>query len=90
MAELIDVTAVETAVEVVGDHRLRLTFADGSVGEVDFSARQWRGIFEPLRDPAYFRQVAVDPELGTIVWPNGADMAPETLYELAAGRRLSA
>jgi hypothetical protein len=86
MAELIDVTAVE----VVSDHRLRLTFADGSTGEVDFSNRQWRGIFEPLRDPAYFRQVVVDPELGTIVWPNGADVAPETLNELAAGRRLSA
>jgi len=86
MAELIDVTAVE----VVSDHRLRLSFADGSTGEVDFSNRRWRGIFEPLRDPAYFRQVVVDPELGTIVWPNGADVAPETLYELAAGRRLSA
>ena len=86
MADLIDVTVVE----VVGDHRLRLTFADGSVGEVDFSALQWKDIFEPLGDPAYFRQVAVDPELGTIVWPNGADVAPEKLYELAAGRRLSA
>jgi hypothetical protein len=86
MAELIDVTAVE----VVGDRRLRLTFTDGSVGEVDFSNRQWRGVFAPLQDPAYFRQVAVDPELGTIVWPNGADIAPETLYELAVGRRLSA
>ncbi|HMC07825.1 MAG TPA: DUF2442 domain-containing protein [Actinomycetota bacterium] len=86
MAELIDVAAVE----VVANYRLRLTFADGSTGEVDFSDRQWRGIFEPLQDPGYFRQVAVDPELGTIVWPNGADVAPETLYELAAGRRLSA
>jgi hypothetical protein len=78
MAEFLDVTAVE----VVGDHRLRLTFPDGSVGEVDLSARQWRGIFEPLRDPAHFRQVAVDPELGTILWPSGADVSPETLYEL--------
>ena len=65
MVELIDVTKVE----VIADHRLRLTFADGSTGEVDFSNRQWRGIFEPLRDPVYFRRVAVDPELGAIVWP---------------------
>ncbi len=86
MADLIDVTRVE----VVGEHRLRLTFADGVIGEVDFSERQWRGVFEPLRDPGYFRLVAVDPDLGTIVWPDGADIAPETLYELAAGRRLSA
>jgi hypothetical protein len=38
-------------------------------------------VFEPLRDVSYFRQVRVDPELGTIVWPNGADLAPEFLYE---------
>jgi hypothetical protein len=85
MPEIIDVAEVE----VVADHRLRLRFADGSIGEVDFSDRQWRGVFEPLRDPRYFSQVAVDPELGTIVWPNGADVAPETLYELATNQRLS-
>lgn len=39
-------------------------------------------MFEPLLDPAYFARVAVDSELGTIVWPNEADFAPETLYEL--------
>ena len=86
MAQIVDVTAVH----VVGPHRLRVTFADGAGGEVDFSERSWRGVFEPLRDPGFFGQVAVDPELGTIVWPNGADMAPETLYELAVNRRLSA
>jgi hypothetical protein len=77
--ELVDVTNVE----VVGEHRLCLTFADGTAGEVDFAAREWRGIFEPLRDPAYFARVAVDPEAGTIGWPNGADMAPEPLYAAA-------
>jgi hypothetical protein len=74
--ELIHVTAVE----VVGDHRLTLTFEDGASGELDFSDWDWRGVFEPLRDPDYFRRVVLDNELGTIVWPNGADVAPETLH----------
>lgn len=69
-----------TGVEVIGDHRLRLTFEEGTVGDVDFSEREWRGLFEPLRDPTYFARVAVDPESGTIAWSNGVDMAPEPLY----------
>jgi hypothetical protein len=80
MAEIVHVTSVE----VVGDHRLRLAFEDGAEGEVDLSAWQWRGVFEPLADPAYFRSVSLDNELGTIVWPNGADLAPETLYAWVA------
>jgi Protein of unknown function (DUF2442) len=82
MAELSHVTAVE----VVGEHRLRLTFDDGTGGEVDLSGWEWRGVFEPLADPAYFNQVELDSELGTIVWPNGADFAPETLYAWATSR----
>jgi hypothetical protein len=77
--ELVDVTEVE----LVGDFRLRLTFEDGTVGEIDFAERVWRGVFEPLADPAYFARVRVDSEAGTIAWPNGVDMAPETLYEQA-------
>lgn len=77
--ELHDVTAVE----VVGDFRLRLTFADGTLGHVDFTQRVWRGVMEPLGDPAYFARVRIDPEAGTIAWPNGVDMAPEPLYEEA-------
>lgn len=69
-----------TGVEVIGDHRLRLTFEDGTVGDVDFSEREWRGVFEPLRDPAFFARVTIDPEAGTITWPNGVDLAPEPLY----------
>ena len=77
--QLVDITAVE----VVGDHRLRLTFEDGTVGEVDFAQREWHGVLEPLRDPAYFARVRVDPEAGTIAWPDGIDLAPEPLYEEA-------
>ena len=79
MEPLVDVTKVE----VLGDYRLRLTFADGTVGDADFTDREWRGVFEPMRDPAYFGQVFVDAEAGTIAWPNGADMAPEPLYQRA-------
>lgn len=76
MEPLVDITGVD----VIDDYRLRLTFEDGTVGDVDFSGRTWRGVFEPLRDPAYFRRVAVDAAAGTITWPNGIDMAPEPLY----------
>jgi hypothetical protein len=70
-------------VAVVGDHRLRLMFDDGIVGDVDFSSQEWVGVFEPLRDPAVFALVRVDPEAATIVWPGNLDMAPETLYKEA-------
>ncbi len=76
MEELVDITGVE----VIDEYRLRLTFADGTVGEVDFAGRTWSGVFEPLRDPEYFARVVVDPEAGTIAWPDGLDMAPEPLY----------
>jgi hypothetical protein len=69
-----------TGVEVIGEHRLRLVFDDGTVGEVDFSEREWRGVLAPLRDPDYFARVTVDHDAGTITWPNGVDMAPEPLY----------
>jgi hypothetical protein len=69
-------------VRCVGEHRLRLEFEDGKAGEVDFSNEEWRGIFEPLRDPGFFSRVELDEELGTIIWPNGADFAPETLHRM--------
>lgn len=68
-----------------------LSFADGSRGSVDLSV--WivesEGVFAALRDPVVFAQVAVDPAAGTIVWPNGADLDPDVLYELAHGVRAS-
>jgi hypothetical protein len=75
-------------VEVVGKHRLRLAFEDGVSGELDASNWDWSGVFEPLRDPAYFARVELDEELGTISWRNGADVAPETLHIwIASGRQ---
>jgi len=74
-------------VEVVGEHRLRVAFDDGVSGEIDTSTWTWRGVFEPLRDPTYFARVELDQQLGTISWPNGADIAPETLHLWVAGER---
>ena len=76
-------------VAVLGDHLLRLLFDDGTVGDVDFSHDGWRGVLQPLRDPVYFASVRVDPEAGTITWPNGEDLAPEPLYERARARALT-
>ena len=56
-----------------------LRFSDGAEGEVDLSREIHGEIFEPLRDVEYFRRFEVSRELGTLVWPNGADFAPEFL-----------
>ncbi len=58
-----------------------LRFSDGSEGEVDLAGELEGPVFEPLRDPDYFRSFQLDPELHTLVWPNGADLAPEFLRE---------
>jgi Protein of unknown function (DUF2442) len=70
-----------TAVRVVEHGTLELTFADGLKGEVDVLDRMHGPVFEQARTPAGFDAVAVDPESGTVVWPGGADLAPDTLYE---------
>lgn len=69
-----------TSVEVVGDFSLRLGFSDGSSREVDLEDRLRGPVFEPLKNPQFFAQVRVDEELGTIVWPNGADLDPVVLH----------
>jgi hypothetical protein len=66
----------------VRDYVLWLRFADGSEGEADLACELWGPVFEPLKDPALFRAFRV-AEYGTIEWPNGADLAPEFLYEKA-------
>jgi hypothetical protein len=70
-----------TGFERLGEYRLRLTFSDGMVGDIDLATELWGEMFEPLRDIAQFNSVSVDPELGTLVWPNGADLDPEGLHD---------
>ena len=72
------------AAEYVGSYRLRLTFSDGKVGDIDLASELWGEVFEPLKDLELFKSFKVDQELGTVVWPNGADFAPEFLYQSAA------
>jgi hypothetical protein len=70
----------------LGDYRLHLRFEDGVEGVVDLGPHlSFHGVFEPLRDPAYFAQVRADAELGTVVWPNGADLDPDVLYGRITG-----
>ena len=78
-----------TAVQPVDGYRLHLRFEDGTEGVIDLTSLSFRGVFAPLKDPAYFRQVRVDPELGTIVWPNGADLDPDVLYAQLTGTPIS-
>lgn len=70
-----------TSVEVLHDHVVHLTFSDGCAGELDLGPSLTGRIFGPLADDdELFRAVRVDPEARTLVWPNGADMAPEVLH----------
>ncbi|MBZ5639357.1 MAG: DUF2442 domain-containing protein [Acidobacteriia bacterium] len=78
------------SVAQTGPYRLRLRFDDGAEGEVDVKdAVSFVGVFEPLRDPAFFSQVRVDAEAGTIVWPNGADLDPLVLHSRVTGQPIS-
>lgn len=70
-----------TAAEVVRHGVLRLTFADGLSGEVDVLDRMRGSVFKEARTSDGFSKVEVDTETGTVVWPGGSDLAPDTLYE---------
>ncbi len=67
-----------------GDYSLEITFSNGVRKRVNVLPLLEGPVFEPLRDPSFFARVTVDPVVGTVVWPNEADIAPEALYELPA------
>jgi hypothetical protein len=66
-------------VEVIGRAKLRVTFDDGEMREIDMSDDLWGPVFEPLRDPDRFAEVRV--EGGSIEWPTGADLDPVVIYD---------
>lgn len=74
------------SVEVLAPHNLRLVFEDGVTKCVDVRPLLRGPVFEPLLDPEAFGRVTLDPVAGTVVWSNGADLAPEALYALPALR----
>ena len=71
-----------THARLVGPFSLKLRFSDGTEKRVNLRDELWGKVFEPLRDPTEFGKVRLDREAGTIVWPNGADLAPEFLHDL--------
>ncbi len=69
-------------VKVVKEYKLALKFEDGREGEIDIDQIiDFDGIFSPLKNKEFFDQVYVNPDIGTICWPNGADISPVFLYE---------
>lgn len=78
-------------VEPRGGYRLWLRFQDGTEGEIDLGPElRFQGVFAPLRDPVAFARVRVNPDLGTICWPNDADWDPLVLYSLLTERPIEA
>jgi len=73
-----------TEVKYVEQYKLWVQFNDGKSGVIDLAEELWGPMFEPLRDIGTFQQVRIHPELETLTWPNGADLAPEFLYEQVA------
>lgn len=69
------------AAEYVRDHIVHVRFADGIEGDIDLRSELEGEVLEPLMDADYFKRVEVHAELHTLTWPNGADFAPEFLYE---------
>jgi uncharacterized protein DUF2442 len=78
---MIGLTPDITEAAVVRHGVLRLAFADGLTGEVEVLDRMRGPVFDEARTPQGFARVSVDRETGTVTWPGGADLAPDTLYE---------
>jgi hypothetical protein len=71
---------------IIADHRVYIRFDDGVAGEVDLAQLlRFEGVFAPLTSKERFAELRVNADTGTIEWPNGADIAPETLYEAVGG-----
>jgi len=78
-----------TRVKHLGEHRIWVRFDDGVEGELDLRPMlSFRGVFAPLLQPDYFSQVRVNSDLGTICWPNEADVDPVVLYARVTGRQI--
>jgi hypothetical protein len=74
-------------VRALGGYQLHLRFEDGVEGDLDLGKMiELKGVFAPLRDEKEFSKVSLHPELGTIVWPNGADLDPDVLCSRIAGK----
>lgn len=75
----------------VKDYELEISFTDGAVGLLDFRSRVVGrgGVFGPLENIDFFRQVTVDREAGTLVWPNGVDLCPDVLYAEVTGKAIA-
>ena len=71
----------------LGGYRVWLRFKDGLEGAIDLESELWGEVFEPLKDLALFSKLRADPDLHTLVWPNGADFAPEWLWEQVKAAR---
>jgi hypothetical protein len=79
-----------TDVMYLKDHQLRLEFNDQKIKDIDLINELYGEIFEPLKDIDFFKKVYLNLDTGTIEWPNGADFAPEFLYEIGQQVRKSA
>ena len=76
-----------TDVRPLDDYRLDLRFEDGVRGSVDVAKLvRFEGVFAPLKSLDEFQRVRVNPELGTVYWPCGADLDPDVLYSLVTGK----
>jgi len=76
-------------VKPLKNYKLYLRFEDNLEGIIDLQQQiKFTGVFEPLKNPDYFAQVKVNPELGTIQWPNGADLDPDVLYSVLSNTPL--
>ena len=77
-------------VKPLKNFHLHLEFEDGAHGEVDIRKLvNFTGVFKPLKDETYFAKVQVNPEWGTIFWPNGADLDPDVLYSIVTGEEIA-